>query len=110
MVLIRGKWHTRACGCEYCATFSAEAGVQPVLGEKEGMITTKHLISRAVLEKNKRASERLRDGRIITAMVASVSVPRIKSHVRAFFYIDGKRITRATAAIILRNDMAESGN
>jgi hypothetical protein len=68
------------------------------------MTTTKDLVLRASIEKNKRASERLRDGRIVTAQLATVSVPGVRNHVRAFFYVNGKRITRSTAAIILRKD------
>jgi hypothetical protein len=103
MVSIRGRYHTKACRCEYCAILSAEAGVQSVLGKEKGMITTRELISRAVLAPNNKVSERLKDSRIITVMVSKVLVPGVKNHTRAFFYIDGKRIARATAALILRN-------
>jgi hypothetical protein len=67
------------------------------------MTTTKDLVSRAIISEDKKASERLQDGRIITATTAMVKVPGISSHIRVFFYVNGKRITRATAAIILRN-------
>ena len=66
------------------------------------MTTTRDLISRAVLNKGK-YSERLKDGRIITVKVGVIRNPGIKNHTRAFFYVDGKRITRATTALILRN-------
>ncbi len=103
MVQIGGKWHPKVCNCGYCAVLSAEVGVQSVLGEKKGMITTRDMISHAALEKGKKYSQRLKDGRIITVAVGRVSVPNIRNHTRAFWYIDGKRIARATAALILRN-------
>ena len=102
MVQISGKWHTIMCGCAYCSVLRAEAGVQSVLGKKEGMITTRDMVSRAALNKGKH-SERLKDMRIMTVVLAKVNVPGVKNHVKGYFYIDGKRITRATAALILRN-------
>jgi len=39
----------------------------------------------------------------MTVVLAKVNVPGVKNHVKGYFYIDGKRITRATAALILRN-------
>jgi hypothetical protein len=103
MVQISGKWHPKVCKCGYCAVLSAEVGLQSVLGKREGMLTTRELTSRAALEKGRKYSQRLKDGRIITVAVGKVSVPNIKNHTRAFWYIDGKRIARATAALILRN-------
>jgi hypothetical protein len=103
MVSIRGRYHTKACGCEYCTVLSAEAGVQSVLGKEKGMITTRELVSRAALAPNNKISERLKDDRIITVVLSRVLVPGVENHMRAFFYIDGKRIARATAALILRN-------
>jgi len=102
MVQIGGKWHPNVCNCGYCAVLRAEAGVQSVLGEKKGMITTKDLISRAALNKGK-CSERLKDNRIITVTLSKVQIPGIMNHTKAYWYIDGKRIARATAALILRN-------
>jgi len=102
MIQIRGKWHSFVCGCEQCAALRAEAGVQSVLGKKEGMITTRDMVSRAALNNGKH-SERLKDMRILTVVLAKVNVPGIKNHAKGYFYIDGKRITRATAALILRN-------
>ena len=95
-------WSTKICRCGDCAALRAEVGVQSVLGKKEGMITTKDMVSRAALNNGKH-SERLKDSRIITVKIGIVSIPGVKNHARAFFYIDGKRITRATAALILRN-------
>ena len=102
MIQIRGKWHSFVCGCEQCAALRAEAGVQSVLGKKEGMITTRDMVSRAALANGKH-SERLKDMRILTVVLAKVNVPGIKNHAKGYFYVDGKRITRATAALILRN-------
>ena len=102
MIQIRGKWHSFVCGCEQCAALRAEAGVQSVLGKKEGMITTRDMVSRAALN-NGKYSERLKDMRILTVVLAKVNVPGIKNHAKGYFYVDGKRITRATAALILRN-------
>lgn len=102
MVQISGKWHSYICNCGYCSVLRAEESIDSVLGKKEGMTTTRDLISRAVLNKGK-YSERLKDGRIIAVKVGVIRNPGIKNHTRAFFYVDGKRITRATAALILRN-------
>ena len=102
MVQISGKWHPKICECAYFSIFRAEAGVQSVLGKKEGMITTRDMVSRAALN-NSKHSERLKDMRIMTVVLAKVNVPGVKNHVKGYFYIDGKRITRATAALILRN-------
>ena len=102
MVQISGKWHPKICECAYCSIFRAEAGVQSVLGKKEGMITTRDMVSRAALN-NGKYSERLKDMRILTVVLAKVNVPGIKNHAKGYFYVDGKRITRATAALILRN-------
>jgi len=102
MVQISGKWHPQICNCGYCSVFRAEEGIDSVLGKKEGMITTRDMVSRAALNNGKH-SERLKDSRIITVKIGIVSIPGVKNHARAFFYIDGKRITRATAALILRN-------
>ena len=102
MVQVRGQWHINTCGCDDCAALRAEASVQPVLGKKEGMITTKDLISKAALN-NGKYSERLKDSRIITVTLSKVNVPGVKNHTKAYWYIDGKRIARPTAALILRN-------
>jgi hypothetical protein len=68
------------------------------------MITTKDLVSRAMIAPNRKVSERLKDDRIITVVVSKVNhIPGLKNHTKAFFYIDGKRIARATASLILRN-------
>ena len=103
MVVIAGRYHSKACGCGYCAVLSAEAGIQSVLGEKKGMITTRELVSRAQQNPKGRYFQRLKDNRIIGVMVKNIGVPGVRDHMRAFFYIDGKRVARATAALILRN-------
>jgi hypothetical protein len=102
MVQISGKWHSYICNCGYCSVLRAETGSDSVLGKKEGMITTRDMVSRAALNDGK-YSERLKDQRIMTVVLAKVNVPGVKNHVKGYFYIDGKRITRATAALILRN-------
>jgi len=53
----------------------------------------------------KKLSERLKDGRILTVAVSEISNPGIKTHRRSFWYIDGKRIARVTAALILRGQI-----
>jgi hypothetical protein len=92
---IKGQWHVKLCQCEQCTTLRAE-------GEKKGMITTKDMVSRAALNNGKH-SERLKDNRIMTVVLAKVNVPGVRNHVKGYFYIDGKRIARPTAALILRN-------
>ena len=66
------------------------------------MITTRDLVSRAALSPDQRHLERLKDGRTVATLIRVVRNPGIKSHARTFFYIDGKRVTRATVAIVLR--------
>jgi hypothetical protein len=67
------------------------------------MITTRDLASRAALAPNGKISERLRDNRIITVVVSKVQhIPGLKNHTKAFFYIDGRRIARQTAVLILK--------
>jgi len=102
MVQIKGQWHPKVCQCDYCSVFRAEAGVQSVLGKKKGMITTRDMISHAALNNGKH-SERLKDNRIMTVVLAKVKISGIKNHVKGYFYIDGKRVARATAALVLRN-------
>jgi hypothetical protein len=73
------------------------------LGKEEGMTSTKDLIIRAMVAPNRKVSERLKDNRLMTVVVSKVDhIPGLKNHTKAFFYIDGKRIARATAALILR--------
>ena len=93
---IKGQWHVKLCQCEQCTTLRAE-------GEKKGMLTTRDLISHAVLAPKQRYFERLKDNRIIGVTLSSVKVPGVRNHTKAYWYIDGKRISRATAALILRN-------
>ena len=88
MVQISGKWHSYICNCGYCSVFRAEEGIDSVLGKKEGMITTKDMVSRAALNNGKH-SERLKDMRILTVVLAKVNVPGIKNHAKGYFYIDG---------------------
>ena len=103
MVQVKGKWHPNICGCNQCTALREEVGIQRVLEEKPGVLTTRGLISRACLAPNGKLSERLKDGRIITVLVSVVRIPGLKKHAKAYWYIDGKRIARATAALILRN-------
>jgi len=103
MVQISGRWHPKVCDCVTCTTLRAETGVQSVLGAKEGSLTTRELMRRAITAPKGRLSERLKDGRILSVMVGYVQVPGVEKHMRAWWYIDGKRVSRATAALILRN-------
>ena len=104
MVQVSGKWHPKVCNCGYCAVLRAEAGVQSVLGKKEGMTTTRDMISRAVFAPGGEYSEQLKDGRIVKVLLSKVNnIPGIRNHTKSYWYVDKKRVTRATAALILRN-------
>ena len=51
-----------------------------------------------------RASHTRLDGSVVSVRLSETGVPGVRRHTRAIFYIDGRRVSRATAAVALQND------
>jgi len=73
------------------------------------MITTDDLIRCAAARgymhpdvRSLEASHTRPDGSVVRVRLAGVHAPGVRRHNRAIFYIDGRRVSRATAAIALK--------
>jgi hypothetical protein len=110
MVQIKGKWHTQVCSCEACSALRTEACVQLENKEKQeesavlSKPTTRSMISLAALSPKNEHTIMLKDNMLIRVFLTRIyGITGIRNHTKSYWYVNGKRVSRATAAIVLRN-------